>query len=82
MQISYLPADETDIAPILAQSRALIERYEDFGSIDRDAVFAWMERKTRKRIGEYVRILCDGETAGWIRVCDDAFKTVASARQR
>ncbi len=74
MKTTYLPADETDIGPILAQSRALIERYEDFSSIDREAVFAWIERKTRKRIGEYVRILCDGETAGWIRVCDEGEK--------
>ncbi len=70
MEIRCFPAEETDVAPILAQSRALLECYEDFKSLDREAVFAWMERKTRKRIGEYRRILCDGETAGWLRVCD------------
>ncbi len=74
MKIEYLPADETDAASILEQSRALIERYEDFSSIDMDAVFAWMERKTEKCIAEYSRILCDGETAGWIRAHDDGEK--------
>ena len=75
MEITYLPADETDIAPILAQSRALIERYEDLVSIDRKEVFAWMARKTQKRIGEYRRILCNGETAGWVRVCGEGERT-------
>ena len=71
MDIQYLPAEETDIAPILEQSRALIERYETFADVSREEVFAWMERKTRKRLHEYRRIVCDGETAGWIRVCDE-----------
>ena len=75
MEITYLPADETDIAPILAQSRALIERYEDLVSIDRKEVFAWMARKTQKRIGEYRRILCNGETAGWVHVCGEGERT-------
>ena len=71
MDIQYLPAEERDIAPILAQSRALIERYETFEDVSREEVFAWMERKTRKRLREYRRIVCDGETAGWLRACDE-----------
>ena len=71
MKIDYLSADETDIAPILEQSKALIERYEDFGSIDREMVFAWITRKMQNCIGEYTRILCDGETAGWIRAHEE-----------
>ena len=74
MEITYLPADETDIAPILEQSLALVERYEDFSTIDKEEVFAWLRRKTEKRIGEYTRILCDGVTAGWIRACDHGEK--------
>ena len=74
MEITYLPADESDIAPILAQSLALVERYEDFSTIDREEVLAWLRRKTEKRIGEYRRILCDGETAGWIRAADEREK--------
>ena len=71
MELRFFPAEETDIAPILEQSRALIERYEDFADVDREEVFAWMERKTRKRLNEYRRIVCGGETAGWLRVCDE-----------
>ena len=71
MELRYLPADETDIAPILDQSRALVERYEDFTKLDQAEVLSWLQRKTEKRIAEYSRILCDGETAGWIRACDD-----------
>ena len=74
MQITYLPADGTDIAPILEQSLALVERYEDFSTIDKEEVLAWLRRKTEKRIGEYRRILCDGETAGWIRAADEREK--------
>lgn len=74
MEITYLPADASDIAPILEQSLALVERYEDFATIDKEKVFAWLRRKTEKRIGEYTRILCDGETAGWIRACDHGEK--------
>ena len=74
MEITYLPADASDIAPILEQSLALVERYEDYATIDKEKVFAWLRRKTEKRIGEYRRILCDGETAGWIRSCDHGEK--------
>lgn len=74
MKITYLPADETDIAPILEQSLALVERYEDFSAIDKEEVFAWLRRKTEKRIGEYRRILCGWETAGWFRTCDHGDK--------
>ena len=74
MEITFLPADETDIAPILEQSLALVERYEDFSIIDKEEVFAWLRRKTERRIGEYTRILCDGVTAGWIRACDEGKK--------
>jgi len=74
MQITYLPADETDITPILEQSLALVERYEDFSQIDKEEVFAWLRRKTEKRIGEYRRVLCEGELAGWIRACDEGEK--------
>jgi len=68
MKLSYLPADERDIEAIYALERALIEQYEDMASIDADEVFAWVRRKLTKRIGEYLRIVCDGETAGYIRV--------------
>lgn len=71
MEISYYPADESDIAPILAQSLALVERYEDFSWIDKEEVLSWLRRKTEKRIGEYRRILCDGVPAGWIRASDE-----------
>ena len=71
MELRYLPADETDIAPILDQSRMLVERYEDFSSLDQEEVLNWLKRKTEKHIAEYTRILCDGQTAGWIRVSDD-----------
>ena len=74
MEITYLPADESDVGLILEQSLSLVERYEDFSTIDKEEVFAWLRRKTEKRIGEYTRILCDGVTAGWIRACDHGEK--------
>lgn len=67
MELEFVRADETDVAAICALAREHIETYEDLAAIDAEAVFAWMERKTRKRIGEYRRVTCLGETAGYFR---------------
>ena len=71
MNCSFAPAAEEDVPQILEQGRALIRQYEDLSSLPAEEIFAWMERKTRRFLGEYRRILADGETAGWIRLHEE-----------
>ena len=71
MNCSFAPAAEEDVPQILEQGRALIRQYEDLSSLPEQEIFSWMERKTRRFLGEYRRILADGETAGWIRLHEE-----------
>lgn len=45
------------------------DRYEDLASIDYGKVLAWVRRKIEGNIGEYTRVLLNGEPAGYYRLC-------------
>jgi len=68
MNLTYVPAVETDIEVLFEFNKQLIDAYEDLSSIDYGEVLAWVRRKIEKRLYEYSRILCDGKLAGYIRV--------------
>lgn len=65
MQICYSPIAPEDVENILAMQKELIERYEDLDTIDCQKVFAWCRRKIEAQMGDYRRILADGELAGF-----------------
>ena len=70
MNLTYVPAVETDIEVLFEFHKQLIDSYEDLSSIDYGEFLAWVRRKLEKRLYEYLRILCDGKLAGYIRVSE------------
>ena len=67
MALRYEPARAEDADVILAFADALVREYEDPAEIDPAEVYAWVCRKIFGRIGEYVRVTSEGETAAYYR---------------
>ena len=70
--LAFLPAQPEDIETIFAQSKALIERYEDITAIDYSRVLQWMRKKIETNIGLYTRVVCDNNTVAYYCLCEDA----------
>ena len=70
MEISCIPACESDVEAIWTLSRDLILKYEDIAVLDLPRVLAWVRRKIGENIHQYRRILCDGVHAGFYRLFD------------
>ena len=68
MELTYAPALPEDIDALFAFNRELIDAYEESAAIDRGEVLAWVRRKIEKKLGEYTRVLADGQTAGFYRL--------------
>ncbi len=68
--LAYRTAQESDIPLILRLSKALIDQYEDFETVDRSAVMSWMERKTTNFIHEYRKVTMDGSVVAYYRLCE------------
>ena len=71
MELVYAPARAEDATVIFAFARELIETYETDPDLDLAMALDWTRRKIEKRIGEYTRVLCDGETAAYYRFVPD-----------
>ena len=71
MELVYAPARAEDATVIFAFARKLIETYETDPDQDLAMALEWTRRKIEKRIGEYTRVLCDGETAAYYRFVPD-----------
>lgn len=65
MTITYQQAQPEDIPKIFSLNHSLICQYEDLTSINLPSVLNWVQRKLESSIGEYTRILLDGEVAGY-----------------
>ena len=65
MELTYEPARPEDIDAVFAFCKELIDAYEDVARIDYDEVLSWVRRKLAKRIGDYTRVLADGQLAGY-----------------
>lgn len=70
LQATYLPARQEDVNTIFALSKALVEQYET-AEIDFDRVMQWMHRKITQSIGEYQRVMVDGQVAGYFHLHQD-----------
>ena len=71
MQLTYEPARPEDAPVVFAFARELIETYETDPKLDLDMALAWTKRKIEKRIGEYTRVLWDGQTVAYFRFVPD-----------
>ena len=65
MKITYEKATVKDIEKIYHQCKALIDRYEDVGSIDYEKVLLWIRSKLERSIDEYTTVLLNGNQAGF-----------------
>ena len=71
MNLQHVIATAEDIPAIFAQAKDLINTYEDLSSIDYDKVLAWVRRKIETHISEYCRVVAEGETCAYYRLCED-----------
>ena len=62
MELMYEKARPEDAPVIFGFAKELIETYETDPDLDLNMALAWTKRKIEKRIGEYTRVLMDGET--------------------
>ncbi len=74
MQIRYTQASAKDIEALYAFNKELIDRYEDINTIDYDKVLLWVSKKLRAHIEEYIRIIVDGEAAGYFHLSEEGGK--------
>ena len=71
MQLTYEPARPEDAPVVFGFAKELIETYETDPKLDLDMALAWTKRKIEKRIGEYTRVLRDGQTVAYYRFVPD-----------
>ena len=71
MQLTYEPARPEDAPVVFGFAKELIETYETDPKLDLDMALAWTKRKIEKRIGEYTRVLRDGQTVAYFRFVPD-----------
>ena len=71
MQLTYEPARPEDAPVIFGFAKELIEAYETDPKLDLDMALGWTKRKIEKRIGEYTRVLRDGQTVAYYRFVPD-----------
>lgn len=71
MELNYARASGADVEAIFTLSKALIDQYEDVASIDYDKVLQWVRRKIDAQIGEYQRVMMDGDLAGYVHFHPD-----------
>ena len=71
MELTYSPARPEDALVIFGFAREMIETYETDPDLDLAMALDWTRRKIEKRIGEYTRVLADGEVAAFFRFVPD-----------
>ena len=63
--VEYTKAEQRDLPLLFALNKALIEEYEDLASIDLPRVLGWVEENLQNHLGDFRRILYEGEPAGF-----------------
>lgn len=68
MEITYRQAVPEEAKEICSLCDDLIERYEDFSSINKEKALGWTHLSIEENIDRYSVILCDGHKAGYFFV--------------
>lgn len=68
LSLQYAPATREDIPIIFAQSRAIVDLYEDLEAIDYPRVMEWLQRKVEANIESYTCVWVDGQKAAFYRL--------------
>ena len=69
--IEFTSAEQRDLPLLFALNKALIEEYEDLTAIDLPRVLRWVEQNLEAHLGDFRRVLYNGELAGFFCRCDD-----------
>ena len=65
MNITFKPADNSDIETVYLLSKDLIDRYENIENINYDMVLNWVKDKINKSINEYTSVYLDYKKCGY-----------------
>ena len=65
MNITFKPADNTDIETIYLLTKDLIDKYENIKNINYDMVLNWIKDKINKSINEYTSVYLDDKKCGY-----------------
>lgn len=65
MNITFKPADNSDIETVYLLSKDLIDRYENIENINYDMVLNWIKDKINKSINEYASVYLDDKKCGY-----------------
>ena len=63
--LTFEQARREDIPHIFQLNRELIDRYEDFSTLDRDYVLQWVRKNLERQLPRFRRILWGGQHAGF-----------------
>lgn len=69
MNITFKPADNSDIETVYLLSKDLIDRYENIENINYDMVLNWIKDKINKSINEYASVYLDDKKRGYYHFC-------------
>ena len=69
MNITFKPADNSDIETVYLLSKDLIDRYENIENINYDMVLNWIKDKINKSINEYASVYLDDKKCGYYHFC-------------
>ena len=68
--IEYISAQQRDLPLLFALNKALIDQYEETAAIDYDRVLLWVEKNLASHLGDFRRILFEGQLAGFFCLTD------------
>ena len=69
MNITFKPADNSDIETVYLLSKDLIDRYENIENINYDMVLNWIKDRINKSINEYASVYLDDKKCGYYHFC-------------
>ncbi len=72
MKYALSPVSRRDIKAIFGLNKELIDRYENVTEINYAKVMKIIRNGIKERIGEYKKIVCGGETAGYLLISERA----------
>lgn len=63
--ITFSSAEQRDLPLLFALNKQLIDDYEDISAIDYDCVLHWVKKNLEAHLGDFRRILYDGQLCGF-----------------
>ena len=65
MNLTYAPAQPSDVALLFALNKELIDTYEDLESIDYPRVLSWVRKNLERNLSHFHRVLLNGALVGF-----------------